>query len=156
ALESADIALILIDEGLGIGEKEKSILSALPREITKLWIHNKIDLTHKTPEVVTKDNQTHIYLSAKEGTGVDLLKKQLLSAVGWQPVGEGAFMARSRHLSSLTAVKDHLTTAINRLGQPELVAEELRQAQDALNTITGRFTPDDLLGEIFSRFCIGK
>ncbi|HEY8094625.1 MAG TPA: tRNA uridine-5-carboxymethylaminomethyl(34) synthesis GTPase MnmE, partial [Methylobacter sp.] len=75
---------------------------------------------------------------------------------GWQPTGEGVYMARTRHLSALETVKTHLDLATVRLSQPELVAEELRLAQEALNTITGEYTPDDLLGEIFSRFCIGK
>lgn len=156
ALETADIAIILVDIALGIGQQEKSILATLPAGLPKIWVHNKIDLTQEAPRSERKEDATHIYLSAKTGVGIDLLQQQLLHAVGWQPAGGGTFMARARHLAALGAVKAHLDSAMQRLEQPELVAEELRQAQEALNTITGRFTPDDLLGEIFSRFCIGK
>jgi tRNA modification GTPase len=156
ALEKADIAIILIDVGLGIGEQEKSILEALPAELPKIWVHNKIDLTQESPHVEEKEDASHVYLSAKMGTGVELLRQQLLHVVGWQPAGGGNFMARARHLAALVAVQNHLQLAMERLSQPELLAEELRQAQEYLNAITGKFTPDDLLGEIFSRFCIGK
>lgn len=156
ALEKADIAIILVDVGLGIGAQEKSILAALPAGLPKIWAHNKIDLTHEAPRTEQEVGALHVYLSAKTGLGINLLQQQLLSAVGWQPAGGGTFMARARHLAALTAVETHLHSAQQRLQHPELVAEELRQAQEALNTITGRFTPDDLLGEIFSRFCIGK
>jgi len=156
ALERADIALILVDVGLGIGQQEKSILEALPAKLHKIWVHNKIDLTNGTPKIARKDDELHVHLSAKLGIGIDLLQLQLLNAVGWQPTGGGAFMARSRHLAALDSVKKHLTVAMERLDQPELAADELRRAQEFLSQITGKFTPDDLLGEIFSRFCIGK
>ena len=87
---------------------------------------------------------------------MDLLRQRLLEIAGWQPSGEGVFMARGRHLTAMQEVRQHLDLASGLLMQPELIAEELRLAQEALNTITGEFTPDDLLGEIFSRFCIGK
>jgi len=156
ALERADIALILIDAGLGIGSQEKSILEALPAELPKIWIHNKIDLTNEAPRLVKIDAELHLYLSAKLNMGIDLLQQQLLDAIGWQPTGGGSFMARARHLAALASVEEHLKLAMERLSQPELAAEELRRAQESLNAITGKFTPDDLLGEIFSRFCIGK
>ncbi|HZV62976.1 MAG TPA: tRNA uridine-5-carboxymethylaminomethyl(34) synthesis GTPase MnmE [Methylophilaceae bacterium] len=156
ALERADIAIILVDVGSGIGEQEKSILEALTPELPKIWVHNKIDLKGKSPRVEEKEEAIHVFLSAKTGEGIDLLQHQLLQAVGWQPSGGGNFMARTRHLAALTAVQNHLQSATERLSQPELVAEELRMAQEFLNSITGKFTPDNLLGEIFSRFCIGK
>ncbi|MFL9609628.1 tRNA uridine-5-carboxymethylaminomethyl(34) synthesis GTPase MnmE [Methylobacillus sp. Pita2] len=156
ALESAGVALLLIDAAHGIGNVEKSILERLPQFLPKIWVHNKIDLESTTPKIEYKDGESHIYLSAKTGAGVQLLRQRLLEIAGWQPSGEGVFMARSRHLVALNTVHDHFETASGLLMQPELFAEELRLAQDALNTITGEFTPDDLLGEIFSRFCIGK
>jgi tRNA modification GTPase len=156
ALEKADIAIILVDVGLGITQQEKSILEALPQELPKIWAHNKIDLSAELPRIEEKNGSVHVYLSAKTGAGADLLQQHLLQAVGWQPAGGGVFMARARHLAALVAVRDHLEEARQRLEQPELLAEELRQAQEALSSITGEFTPDDLLGEIFSRFCIGK
>jgi tRNA modification GTPase len=85
-----------------------------------------------------------------------LLKEQLLKLVGYQQHTEGVFMARARHIKALDQVKLHLDNAEAQLSSAELVAEELRLAQESLSLITGDFTPDDLLGEIFSKFCIGK
>jgi tRNA modification GTPase len=87
---------------------------------------------------------------------VDLLRQVLLEAVGWQGGGEGLFIARERHLQALLLARKHLDEAGKVVRQPELFAEELRLAQEALGEITGKFTSEDLLGEIFSRFCIGK
>jgi tRNA modification GTPase len=156
ALESADVALLMVDASLGIGVTEKSILERLPAFLPKIWVHNKIDLSEETPRKELVGEGLHIYLSAKHGEGVSLLCDQLLKVAGWQPGGEGVFMARTRHLKSLEDVDLHLENAMSLLGQAELVAEELRLAQESLSQITGEFTPDDLLGEIFSNFCIGK
>jgi tRNA modification GTPase len=156
ALENADVALLLVDAAHGIGETEKSILERLPAVLPKIWIHNKIDLSAEAPKKTLINQETHIYLSAKHGQGLELLREHLLSLAGWQPGGEGVFMARTRHLDALAQVGQHLSNAIGLLGQAELVAEELKLAQEALSQITGEFTPDDLLGEIFSKFCIGK
>jgi len=156
ALENADVALLLVDATHGIGETEKSILERLPAVLPKIWIHNKIDLSAESPKKEVLNDETHIHLSAKHGQGLTLLREHLLALAGWQPSGEGVFMARTRHLQALASVEEHLVMAIQRLGQAELVAEELRLAQEELSQITGEFTPDDLLGEIFSKFCIGK
>lgn len=156
ATESAHIALLLVDATHGITEAEKSILERLPQGIHKIWVHNKIDVTLESAQVIEKDNATHIYLSAKTGLGVELLRQQLLKCAGYQNTSEGVFMARSRHLVALNQVAAHLELAMGQLGSAELVAEELRLAQESLASITGEFTPDDLLGEIFSKFCIGK
>jgi tRNA modification GTPase len=156
ATETANIALILVDATHGIGAQEKMILEAIPSEIEKIWIHNKIDVTKEKSEMVIKDGYCHIYLSAKYGDGLELLKSKLLETVGYQSVGEGVFMARARHINALYLVEEHLLSAKLQINNAELVAEELRLAQDALSSITGEFTPDDLLGEIFSKFCIGK
>ena len=156
ALENAGVALLLLDAAHGIGKMEKSILERLPQFLPKIWVHNKIDLESTSPKILEIEGQTHIYLSAKTGEGVELLRQHLLEIAGWQPSGEGVFMARARHLEAMNKVREHLDLSSGLLAQPELFAEELRLAQEALNTITGEFTPDDLLGEIFSRFCIGK
>lgn len=156
ALESAHIALLLLDAAHGITENEKSILDRLPKEIHKIWIHNKIDVSGEVAKISEISSQTHIYLSAKTGEGLALLKMQLLKIAGYQSSGEGIFMARARHISALEDVKHHLNQALSYIAAAELLAEELRLAQDALGAITGQFTPDDLLGEIFSKFCIGK
>lgn len=156
SLQTANIALLLVDAAHGITETEKSILARLPQEIAKIWVHNKIDVSRETPKLEEIAHETHIHLSAKTGDGLALLKAQLLKLAGYQAAGEGVFMARARHLEALQSVKAHLQEARAQLSSSELIAEELRLAQEALSSITGQFTPDDLLGEIFSKFCIGK
>lgn len=156
ATETANIALLLVDATHGIGEVELSILARLPQEIHKIWVHNKVDITDELPRITEVDDQSHIYLSAKNGDGLPLLKSALLQLAGFNDVGEGVFMARSRHLEALTNVSTHLQSAQQNIHFAELVAEELKLAQNHLSSITGEFTPDDLLGEIFSKFCIGK
>ena len=156
ALESAQVALLLIDAAHGIGETEKIVLNRLPQGISKIWVHNKIDATHETAKIKVIADEMHIYLSAKTGEGIDLLKQQLLNIAGYQQNAEGIFMARARHLNALVQVDNHLTIAAAQINAAELVAEELKLAQEALSSITGEFTTDDLLGEIFSKFCIGK
>ena len=156
ALENAQVALLLVDAAHGIGETEKIVLNRLPQGIHKIWVHNKIDTTQNSPKISQIDKETHIYLSAKTGEGIDLLKQHLLEMAGYQQNAEGVFMARSRHLNALTEVDNHLALADKQIHAAELVAEELKLAQEALSSITGDFTPDDLLGEIFRKFCIGK
>jgi len=99
-------------------------------------------------------------LSAKTGEGLDALRRRLLEQVGWHAVPEGLFIARERHVQALRRTREHIELALLQAeAQPpalDLMAEELRLAHDALGEITGAFTADDLLGEIFSRFCIGK
>lgn len=156
ALENAQVALLLVDAAHSIGNNEKSILSHLPQEIGKIWVHNKIDTTGEKAKITENAGETHIHLSAKTGEGVALLKQHLLHIAGYQQNSEGVFMARTRHLEALKQVDEHLQQAQKKLNQAELLAEELRLAQESLSSITGEFTPDDLLGEIFSKFCIGK
>ena len=156
ALENAQVALLLVDVAHGISEREESILARLPQETAKIWVHNKIDTTKETAKIVEKVGETHIYLSAKTGEGVALLKQHLLNIAGYQQNADGIFMARARHLDAITLVQTHLVNASVQIKFAELVAEELKLAQESLSSITGEFTPDDLLGEIFSKFCIGK
>ena len=151
AVEKADVALLLVDAAHGLGAQETAILARLP-QVARLTVHNKIDVTSEVPRAEADE----IWLSAKTGAGVDLLRARLLEAAGWQAAGEGAFMARARHLDALTRAAGHLVAARAAAEQLELFAEELRLAQGALSEITGEFTADDLLGEIFSSFCIGK
>ncbi len=151
AVEKADVALLLVDAAHGLGEREAAILQRLP-QVARLTIHNKIDLTAESPRAAGDE----VWLSARTGAGVDLLRDKLLEAAGWQAVGEGAFMARARHLDALSRAAGHLAAARESAAQLELFAEELRLAQAALSEITGEFSADDLLGEIFSKFCIGK
>jgi len=153
AVEHADIALLLIDASHGVGEQEAAILARLPA-IPVLTLHNKIDLASGRPRL--SEDGREVWLSAKTGAGMDLLRSRLLQLSGWQASGEGTFMARGRHLQALTTAKTHLDEAAAMLQQLELFAEELRLAQEALAGITGEFSADDLLGEIFGSFCIGK
>ena len=156
ATENAQIALILVDAAHGITETERSILARLTHVAHQVWVHNKIDLAQTQPQLMTRDGETHLYLSAKTGAGIDLLRQHLLGLAGWQASGEGVYMARERHLHAMARVRTCLQNAHAQLQQPELMAEEMRMAQEFLNEITGEFTSEDLLGEIFSRFCIGK
>jgi len=151
AVEKADVARLLVDAAHGLGEREAAILARLPA-VARLTIHNKIDVSAEAPRAAGDE----IWLSAKTGAGVELLRGKLLEAAGWQSAGEGAFMARARHLDALARGAAHLAAARQAATQLELFAEELRLAQAALSDITGEFTADDLLGEIFSKFCIGK
>ena len=153
AVEKAGIALLLVDSQHGLGEAEQKIIEKLPAGIARITVHNKIDLSGDKPRC---ESGTEVWLSAKTGEGIDLLRAELLRTAGWQPAGESGFMARRRHLAALGRAQSHLKMALELSGQLELQAEELRLSQEALSEITGEFTPDDLLGEIFSRFCIGK
>jgi tRNA modification GTPase len=130
------------------------LASKLSPGVARADIHNKRDLG------VVNDlfDGAQFSISAKTGEGVDALKAWLLQQAGYQPGNEGVFMARERHITALLAVESALARSRQQLASAatELAAEELRLAQDHLSEITGEFTPDDLLGEIFSRFCIGK
>jgi tRNA modification GTPase len=156
ALARADVVLVLLDESQPRAEpEEQAVLAQLPARTPRLYLHNKIDLSGHQPGVEMRGEETHLYLSAKTGVGMPILEEKLLAIIGWHQE-TGVFMARARHLEALTAAARHLAEAGQQLDRPELFAEELREAQEALNSITGEFSADDLLGEIFSRFCIGK
>jgi tRNA modification GTPase len=155
----ADAVVLMLDAREGIGAAEREILAKLPPGLRRIFVYNKIDLAGATPrrEEGTGDSAgAAIFLSAKSGDGVELLRAELRRAAGWEYVGEDVFMARERHLVALERAGGALDRAKANLGALELFAEELRLAQGALSEITGEFSSDDLLGEIFSRFCIGK
>lgn len=155
AIENADLALLLIDVTRGEDDENQQILDKLPQNLPVLKIYNKIDLSEYNIDL----NHSHtLAISAKQGLGVDILKQKILSIAGFQMGNEDIFIARQRHLDALSKTLDHLYLAQEQLQfeQIELFAEECRLAQNELNKITGEFTPDDLLGEIFSKFCIGK
>ena len=156
ALTRADVVLVLLDESQQRSEPEdRAIMAQLPAKIHRLYLHNKIDLSGHSPGVEMRDGAHHLHLSAKTGAGMDVLQEKLLETIGWHQE-TGVFMARARHLEALTSAEQHLVEAGRQLDHPEFLAEELREAQSYLNSITGEFSADDLLGEIFSRFCIGK
>ena len=154
-IEKADVVLLLVDARQGVQEADKVILGQFPEGLAKIIVHNKIDLAEKSPGQHEEANGAVIALSAKRGEGIDLLKQELLRIAGWHPT-EDVFIARERHLRALDETARHLEKARACVQQLEIFAEELRLAQQALGSITGEYTADDLLGEIFGRFCIGK
>ncbi len=166
AVQQADVALILVDQREGINATTAAILAQLPAGLHKIEVHNKIDLTGEDAASVSRetgqlqaftDAEQVIALSARTGIGLDLLRQALLQQVGWQGESEGLFLARTRHIQALEQAQQELVNAsLCQDNQVELFAEHLRLAQNALNEITGEFSADDLLGVIFSRFCIGK
>jgi tRNA modification GTPase len=156
ALRRADVILVLLDESHQRAEPDdRAILEQLPAKVPRLYLHNKIDLSGHLASIEIRNGECHLFLSAKTGEGMEMLQDKLLENIGWHQE-TGVFMARTRHLEALSRAGQHLIAAKHLLDHPELFAEELRQAQSDLNAITGEFTADDLLGEIFSRFCIGK
>ncbi len=154
-VQRADLILLLVDATKGITPEDEAIIASLPNDIPRLLVFNKTDLVRGEPGLPT-GAETVIPVSVKTGMGMEYLRTSLLQSVGWRDQESGAFMARERHVQALTTAQAHLSLAEGVLGRAELLAEELRLAQHALSEITGEFTPDDLLGEIFSRFCIGK
>jgi tRNA modification GTPase len=156
AIENADVLLLVVDARIGVSADDRRIAERLPRALHRILVFNKIDLSGERPSSVDDAGERRIRLSAKTGEGIDLLRAAMLSAAGWQATGEDVFMARERHVSSLERAALALDRARAAATQTELLAEELRLAQRELDAITGETTADDLLGEIFSRFCIGK
>ncbi len=154
-IERADLILHLIDGVRGRSAEDEATLSRLPDKPI-LTVINKIDLTDRLPSKAVDDGTLH--LSARTGAGVDALRDELRRLAGLADRTEDPFIARRRHLEALERARDSLTEAADSLdlGAGELAAESLRRAQTALEAITGRYTADDLLGEIFGSFCIGK
>ena len=157
AVEAAGAAVYVTeDEARDEEATVRGHLARLPAGMPVAHVVNKIDLSGARPKCEAREGQTLIHLSAKTGAGVDALRGWLLQTAGWKPHGEGVFMARERHLVALQEARGLLRSAENNAQVFELYAEDLRTAQAALGRITGEVTADDLLGEIFSRFCVGK
>ena len=158
-LAQADHILLLIDDALGMTEQDEKILADLPANKPFTLVRNKIDQTGHHAKIRTENAMTVIYLSAKTGNGMDLLTQHLCQVVGYHPEEEGVFIARRRHLDALQRAQQAIERGyqcLTGMGAGELLAEELRIAQTALGEITGTFTTEDLLDQIFSSFCIGK
>lgn len=170
-VEKADRLLLVVDaasddhtdplaqiRALAGAEISDQLLTRLGDRGAITVIHNKCDLRQETP-AIQGDTPVRIALSAKRGDGLELLRDHLKQCMGFQGAGEGGFTARRRHLDALNQAREALQAGKLQLhdhGAGELLAEDLRQCQQALASITGEFTADDLLGEIFSSFCIGK
>jgi tRNA modification GTPase len=155
-IERADVVLQLVDTRTGLTSDDKVIAVRLPAGIERIVVENKCDLAQQSAARFESEGQVHLRLSAKGGEGIELLHAELLRVAGWVGHGEDVILARERHLEALTEAAEKSVLAGRHLGQIEFCAEELRLAQGALSRITGEFGADDLLGEIFSRFCIGK
>src|SRR6266702_8802808 len=156
AIGRADALLLVVDARAGVTAADRAIAARLPRKLRPVTVFNKIDLCGGAPQAEEGADGWRIHLSARTGEGIEALRRALLALAGWQSGGEDIFMARERHLTALGHVVEALERAGRAMPQSELFAEELRLAQVELNAITGEFTADDLLGEIFSRFCVGK
>jgi tRNA modification GTPase len=168
-IEAADAVLFLHDisrahlpdYAQADADIQASLTAQLPDTVQVLHVWNKSDLSGKEGTAPSNNRAHHaLRLSAKTGVGLGELRSQLLGAAGWQPGSEGLYLARERHVQALKRVQRHLEMAHLHLGAQaqslDLLAEELRLSQSALNEITGEFSADDLLGVIFSSFCIGK
>ncbi|MCX4187994.1 tRNA uridine-5-carboxymethylaminomethyl(34) synthesis GTPase MnmE [Methylophaga sp. OBS4] len=158
-LAQADHILLIIDDSLGMTPQDLKILNDMPADKPLTVIRNKIDRSGHIVEESVEEGRPTLYLSAKTGDGIDLLQQHLFKAVDFHPEEEGVFIARRRHLDALSRARKAIVSGYECLagmGAGELLAEELRQAQNALGEITGTFTTEDLLDHIFSSFCIGK
>ncbi|HEY3644377.1 MAG TPA: GTPase, partial [Gammaproteobacteria bacterium] len=157
-MEKADRVLLVVDAKVGLTDEDRYILESMPRAIPVTVIYNKIDLTGQRPAEDELDGVASVWVSAQYGLGLELLRAHLKRAAGFQQVGEDGFTARRRHLDAMRRAREHLEEAVERVQAKagELLAEELRLAQLCLSEITGEFTSEDLLGRIFSSFCIGK
>ena len=173
-MENADLVLYVTDknfhpEGENCHHKDENchpevlfaegppVINVTPQKT--IYIRNKIDLLKESPSIKFEKNKTIISLSAKTGEGIDLFRQQIKKHVGYESSGEGIYLARRRHLDALLRADSHVNACLYQLRENrsgELAAEDLRLAQQALSEITGEFTADDLLGRIFSSFCVGK
>ena len=165
AIRAADLVIFLQDpsstdknNNAEASELKAQILQALPPKCPVLEVCNKSDLLGES--AINQDTNPRLLISAKTGDGIELLKQKILESVGWGGTQEGAILARRRHLDCLDRAATHLDKSQQFAADGnislELFAEELRLAQDQLGHITGKLLPDDLLGKIFSQFCIGK
>ncbi len=154
-IERADLIILLIDDSRGYGDQEREIEKNLPQHTLVLKVRNKIDLSLKSPGF----HGDEVYVSAKKGHGLKSLRQRLKDHMGFRDNIEGVFIARRRHLEALEQASTALERGREQLVYQragELMAEELHVAQQTLGQITGEVSSDDLLGKIFSSFCIGK
>ncbi len=158
-IESADHIILVVDHSKGMTQKDQKILNQLPEQLPVTIVFNKIDIDNVDAKLNATENKSEVYLSAKNDLGLDLLLTHLKQVMGYQGNSDGLFIARHRHLDALERARNFVETGYQQFKHQaagELLAEDLRQAQLALNEITGQFDNEDLLGKIFSSFCIGK
>ena len=157
-IEQADRILLVIDDQAGFGDADRQLLERLPHALPCTRVLNKIDLSGRPAGLTGSGNLVDVAVSARSGAGMPDLREHLKGVMGYHDSAGSGFSARRRHLAALGHAGEHLSEAWQCLesGSGELLAEELRQAQRQLGEITGEFSSDDLLGRIFSSFCIGK
>ncbi|MFC4656555.1 tRNA uridine-5-carboxymethylaminomethyl(34) synthesis GTPase MnmE [Rheinheimera marina] len=162
-IEQADRVLFMVDgtttQASSPAEIWPDFIARLPKDLGLTVIRNKADLTGETVGASTNGDYPVFHISAKTNSGIDALREHLKACMGFDGTGEGSFIARRRHLDALARAAEHLAIGDQQLHDHlagELLAEELRLTQQHLNEITGEFSSDDLLGRIFSSFCIGK
>ena len=157
-IESADRVLLIIDDQVGFSDQDKAVLARLPPTLPHTLVYNKIDLSGRSAGLRSQGADAEVSVSVLSGVGMEALRSHLKAVMGYSESAAGGFSVRRRHMHALQMTAMNLTNAQNRLntGAGELVAEELRLAQQHLAEITGEFSSDDLLGEIFAGFCIGK
>ncbi|HHO70132.1 MAG TPA: tRNA uridine-5-carboxymethylaminomethyl(34) synthesis GTPase MnmE [Halothiobacillus sp.] len=156
-IEQADAIILMVDDQKGITDTDKATLEKLPPK-PLIQLYNKIDLTGRSPGWIDREQRV-LAISARQNLGLDQLRQTLKDLVGYQANEGGQFIARRRHLDALQQAREEIAAALIALTETragELAAESLRRAQLAMDEITGKFTADDLLGKIFSSFCIGK
>jgi tRNA modification GTPase len=156
-LAVADLTLLVVDAS--DPTPMDALLAEVPSGVPVIVVRNKIDVTGEPPGLAEGVSSSLVRLSARTGAGLDELREIIKARAGYSDPGEGTVIARQRHLDSIRRARGHFDAgreqlAMNRAG--ELLAEELRAAQVALAEVTGEYTSDDLLGEIFGKFCIGK
>jgi len=159
AMRRANRVLLVVDDNEEQEDSVRALCSQLPEGVNVTLVRNKIDRSGRAAGAVAAGNEiTEIAISALDGRGLDVLRNHLKECMGYQAAGEGTFSARRRHLDAIERARGHVDDALAQLTarRGELAAEALRQSQQALGEITGEFTSDDLLGRIFSSFCIGK
>jgi tRNA modification GTPase len=155
-IAQADLVLLVSDAAVEDSAGLQEIQARIPTNTPVLRVHNKIDLIGGVSGVDQDADVATVWISAKHGDGLATLEERILALCGWQ-AGEGnTYIARARHLEALRICESQVLAANALMDQSELMAEELRAAQRSLSQLTGEFAADDLLGEIFSRFCIGK
>ncbi|MFV2061423.1 MAG: tRNA uridine-5-carboxymethylaminomethyl(34) synthesis GTPase MnmE [Gammaproteobacteria bacterium] len=171
-IEQADRLLMLIDANTGITPQDQELIQKFPQQLPVCLVFNKIDVTHQAAKIETgtvmdsnsedielTKNTTRIYLSAKTGEGLGILEQYLKDSMNFVQVENSQYSARRRHINALESALNSIRHGLKQLVEAqagELLAEDLRMAQNQLAEITGEFSSDDLLGEIFSSFCIGK
>ena len=164
AIGEADRILLMVDasqpEANDPDQLWPEFLTVKPDAAKVTLIYNKVDLTGDSVGIATADDgSVSLRVSASQGEGIELLREHLKACMGFEQTGESLFSARRRHLDALEDAATHLGHGYQQLtlmGAGELLAEDLRMAQQSLGSITGAFSADDLLGRIFSSFCIGK